>query len=128
MMRWLFYVGFVALLGFDTLGQIAFKLTAMATEPVEPSLAFVGRLLQEPWAWGIAVAYGGAFLTYVMLMRSTAIGPLFAASHLEILTVAAASFYLFGERLAPIQIVGCLTILAGAVVLAHAEGKAGAHG
>ena len=119
--RLLFLSGFVALLAFDTLGQISFKLAAEQTSPVEPTLDFFGRLTEEPWVLAVLVAYGGAFLTYMTLMKKAPIGPLFAASHLEIVSVAVISVYLFGERLSAIQILGSATILVGVLILALAE-------
>jgi len=117
MSRPLFALGFVALLGFDTLGQIAFKLVATHTAPVELTFSFILRMISEPWVIAIGFAYGGAFVTYMGLMRHAAIGSLFAASHLEIVTVALASRVLFHETLTPLQLLGCAAILGGVGML-----------
>jgi MFS family permease len=51
----------------------------------------------------------------------TVIGPAFAASHLEILSVLALSYWLFDERIGMPQIIGCLFIVAGIACLAVSE-------
>jgi drug/metabolite transporter (DMT)-like permease len=113
--------GFLALLAFDTLGQVAFKLAGSHTAPVALDLDFVLRLWREPWLIGIVVAYLGAFLTYMTLMKDAPIGPLFAASHLEIVSVSLISVLAFKESLAPWQMLGCLAIVAGVCLLAVLE-------
>jgi drug/metabolite transporter (DMT)-like permease len=119
MRNWRFALGFIVLLGFDTFGQVGFKMVAERTHPVLPELAFLVRLVQEPWVLAVALAYIGAFIVYMSLMKSAPIGPLFAASHLELVTVAIVGVVVFGESLGPIQIVGCLAILGGIVLLAR---------
>lgn len=118
MKRGAFLAGFLALLAFDTLGQISFKMVADRTAPVVPDSAFVTRLLHEPWVLAIVLAYLGAFAIYMTLVRVAPIGPLFAGSHLEIVTVALAGVFLFGESLGTVQLLGCAAILAGVFLLA----------
>jgi drug/metabolite transporter (DMT)-like permease len=116
-----FASGFLTLLAFDTLGQIAFKLTADHVAPVAFGLDFVARLMREPWALAIVFAYGTAFVTYMTLIRDAPVGPLFAASHLEIVTVALLSVALFGEHLSLAQVIGCIAVVSGVILLAAAE-------
>jgi uncharacterized membrane protein len=63
---------------------------------------------------------------YTALLRTAPVGPLFAAAHLHIVLVAAASVMFFGERLSTIQILGCVTITAGVLFLAATEKSSGA--
>lgn len=121
MKRLYFLIGFIALLAFDTLGQVGFKLTGNNVMPIEPNIDFLHRLIMEPWALAIVVAYGGAFLTYMTLIKEAPVGLLFAASHLEIVTVTAISMVVFGDRLNSVQMVGCVAILAGVLLLAATE-------
>ena len=55
------------------------------------------------------------------LLKRAPIGPAFAASHLEILSVLALSYWLFDERIGMPQIIGCLFIVAGIACLAVSE-------
>jgi drug/metabolite transporter (DMT)-like permease len=116
-----FLFGFLALLAFDTLGQIAFKITGGNVAPIQASFGFAGRLLTEPWTLVIVLAYAGAFVIYMTLIRDAPVGPLFAASHLEIVSVTALSIVLFGERLNFVQFLGCAAILGGVLLLATTE-------
>jgi multidrug transporter EmrE-like cation transporter len=116
---WRFVLGFIVLLAFDTFGQVGFKMVAERTHPVLPEIAYLVRLLHEPWVIAVIVAYIGAFIVYMSLMKSAPIGPLFAASHLELVTVAIVGVVVFGESLGPMQIVGCLAILGGIALLAR---------
>jgi drug/metabolite transporter (DMT)-like permease len=116
-------LGFLMLLMFDTLGQVGFKMVALHTSPVEISLSFALRLVAEPWVAAVIIAYLGAFLTYMSLMRNLAIGPLFAATHLDIVTIAFIGVIFFRETLAPLQLLGCFAILLGLAVLSKSGAR-----
>ena len=55
------------------------------------------------------------------LMKQAPVGPLFAAAHLELVTVTVLSWMWFGERFSLIQIAGCLCIIGGVVMLGVTE-------
>ncbi len=118
-----FLIGFTILLVFDTLGQFGFKLTGNSVMPMEASWEFAHRLVTEPWALAILLAYGGAFVPYMSLIKDAPVGLLFAASPLEIVTVAALSMAVFGDRLTLVQGIGCAAIIVGILLLAKAEEK-----
>lgn len=124
MRRGALVLGLLALVAVDTLGQVAFKLAASSVAPVDFSQAFFGRIVVEPWILAIAAAYLAAFLLYMTLMRKIAIGPLFAAAHLEIVAVAILSVVFFGEHLNLVQLLGCLAIVGGVIMLAVTESEA----
>ena len=122
-MKKLFIIGFLCLMGFDTLAQICFKLTAIHAEPLDFSLAWLGRVFSNPWVYGSLLGYVGAFLTWMTLLKKLSIGTSFAASHLEVISVMAASAWLFAEPITIAKLLGAALILAGIVVLAIAEEK-----
>lgn len=124
MKRGMLVLGLLALVAVDTLGQLAFKLVATSVAPVDFSQAFFARVVVEPWILAIGAAYLSAFFLYMTLMKKIAIGPLFAAAHLEIVAVAILSVALFGERLNLVQILGCLAIVGGVILLAATESEA----
>jgi len=119
-----FYVlGFAALAAIDTTTQVSLKLAAMHT----------GRLWDaafSPWTYVAVAGYLGAFAMWMLLLEHAPVGPAFAASHIDVVTVLAVSVPLFGERLTPLQIVGAACIVAGILVLSRAatagEGSPGA--
>jgi drug/metabolite transporter (DMT)-like permease len=58
------------------------------------------------------------------LLIHAPIGPAFAASHLEVVTVLAISVVYFGERLSIMQVLGGLCIVAGIACLSLSEAEA----
>ena len=120
-MKRFYFIGFLVLMAFDTLAQLSFKQAGNAALPLELSPAWLMRVFGQPWIYGAFVGYIGAFFTWMSLLKRAPIGPAFAASHLEIITVLALSHYLFNEQIGWSQIVGCLFIIAGIVCLAMSE-------
>ena len=124
-MRRFYLVGFLVLMGFDTLAQVSFKLAANHALPMDLSAAWLARVAGEPWIYGAFVGYIGAFFTWMALLRHAPIGPAYAATHLEIVSVMLCSVWLFGEHISALQGVGAVLIVAGIVCLAIAESQRG---
>jgi drug/metabolite transporter (DMT)-like permease len=125
-MRRFYLIGFLILLALDTFTQVGFKIGAIHTAPPSLSFDWVARLLVEKWIYFAILGYLGVFITYLTLLRRAPVGPVHAASHLEVVTTAIASVILLGERLTPVQILGGLVIVIGVTVLAiggYAEAK-----
>lgn len=120
-MRRFYILGFLFLMLFDTLGQISFKLSATAAEPLEANWAWILRIFGNPWVYVAILGYIGAFFTWMTLLRRAPVGPAFAASHLEVVTVMIASVLLFGERISPSHLIGAVLIVCGIICLAFAE-------
>lgn len=120
-MRRFYVIGFLVLMAFDTLAQISFKHAGNSALPVEMSLGWLLRVFSQPWIYGAFVGYIGAFFTWMSLLRRAPIGPAFAASHLEIVSVLVVSHWLFSEQIGWPQIIGCGFIVAGIVCLAVSE-------
>jgi drug/metabolite transporter (DMT)-like permease len=119
-----FYVlGFGALMLFDTWTQVSFKLAAVQTGEFVPTLAWLKAAVLSPWIYGAVAGYLGAFVTWMTLLKHVPVGPAFAASHLEVIAVLIVSVLYFGERLAPLQIVGALCIVLGIVLLSLSESR-----
>jgi drug/metabolite transporter (DMT)-like permease len=117
-MRRFYLIGFLVLLAFDTLAQIGFKLAAVAAAPPELEIAWLGRIATERWIYLAVVGYLGAFVTWMTLLRYAPIGPAFAATHLDIVTVLIVSVMWLGETLSRPQVVGAALILIGITILA----------
>jgi drug/metabolite transporter (DMT)-like permease len=116
-------IGFLLLVAIDTFVQIGFKLAGNNTLPVTLDLPWLERVGQEPWVVGVLLGYGAAFLVYMTLIKHAPIGPAFAASHMEIVTVTLFSVLVFGDTLTLWQAAGCCAIVTGVVVLAATEGR-----
>lgn len=120
-MRRFYLIGFLVLVCFDTLAQICFKLTANHAMPPEANLAWVMRVMNSPWVYGAIACYIGAFVSWMTLLKHAPIGPAFAASHLEVISVMALSVVIFGEHIGAAQWIGSALIIAGIVCLAISE-------
>ncbi len=122
MKRGYFYLfGFLLLMGFDTLSQISFKYAGDHALPVEASMAWLMRVFGHPWVYGAVIGYVGAFFTYMSLLKTAPIGPAFAASHLEVVSVMLLSIWLFDEQLTVARTLGAVLIIGGIVCLGLAE-------
>ena len=116
-----FILGFLALVACDTLGQIGFKLTAVSVGVMQFNLDWLTQLFLTPSFFMIVLAYMGAFVLYMTLMKNVDVGPLFAASHLELVSVSVFAYVWLDERLAPIQLAGCGLVVVGVVILGISE-------
>lgn len=120
-MKRFYVIGFLVLMAFDTLAQLSFKQAGNSALPLEFSVAWLVRVFGQPWIYGAFIGYIGAFFTWMSLLKHAPIGPAFAASHLEIISVLAVSYWLFKEPIGWPQIIGCLFIVAGIMCLAVSE-------
>jgi drug/metabolite transporter (DMT)-like permease len=120
-----YIIGFALLLAFDTLNLVCFKLAGNHALPVEMSTAWLARVFSHPWIYGAVVGYLGAFVSWMSLLKHAPVGPAFAASHLEVVSVMVLSYWVFSEPVTPTQMLGALAIVAGIICLAFAEGDEG---
>lgn len=120
-MRRFYLIGFIVLMGFDTLAQVSFKFAGNHALPVTADLAWLLRVFGQPWIYGALLGYVGAFFTWMSLLRHAPIGPAFAASHLEVASVTLLSVWLFHEPLTLARVLGAVAIVAGILCLGAAE-------
>ncbi len=125
-MRRFYLMGFLLLMAFDTLAQISFKYASVHALPLAFDAAWLLRVFGQPWIYGALVGYLGAFFSWMTLLKHAPIGPAFAASHLELISVLLLSHWLFDEHISAAQILGALCIMAGIACLAW--GRAGPEG
>lgn len=121
-MRRFYLIGFLALVAFDTLAQVSFKLAGDQALPLEFSVSWLARVFGQPWIYGAFLGYVGTFFMWMTLLRHAPIGPAFAASYLEIVAVLIVSAIWFGEAVGWPQILGTVFILGGVSCLAVSEG------
>jgi drug/metabolite transporter (DMT)-like permease len=86
-------------------------------------LEWLVQVFHNYWIFGAIIGYIGAFITWMTLLKHAPVGPAFAASHLEIVTVLAISVIWFDERLSLPQIIGALCIVTGIVCLSKSEAE-----
>lgn len=119
-------LGLLVLMLFDTLAQVSFKFAAVDALPAMANLAWLLRLLTHPWTYGAILGYLGAFFTWLTLLKRAPIGPAFAATHLQVVSVLLVSAWLFNEPLTLAKVAGTSLILAGVICLGVAEARVGA--
>lgn len=124
-MRRFYLTWFLVLLAFDTLTQVGFKLAAINTAPAALDFSWLGRVLVEKWVYAAVFGYLGAFVTYMTILKHAPIGPAFAATHMEIVSVLMVSVLFLGEELSVQQLLGGGFIAAGIGILAF--GKENSH-
>ena len=120
-MRRFYAIGFGLLMTFDTLAQVSFKLAANHALPLAFGAAWMLRVFAAPWIYGAILGYIGAFFSWMTLLKHAPIGPAFAASHLEVISVLAISAFFFNEQLTAMQLLGSVLIVVGIVCLARSE-------
>lgn len=123
MMKRFYILGFLALIIFDTLAQVSFKFASLHAEPLTMDVAWLVRVFGAPWIYGAFVGYIGAFFTWMTLLKYAPVGPAFAASHLELISVTLISVWLFDDTLTWPKIIGGALIIAGILCLARSEDK-----
>ena len=117
--RRFFLFGFGVLLLFDTSAQVCLKLTAEAAAPFAADAAWALRTLHSSWLYAAIASYLGAFLSWMGLLARAPVGPAFAASHLDVVSVLAISALLFHEPIGVPQAVGCACISLGILFLSR---------
>ncbi|MCU1348632.1 MAG: conserved rane protein of unknown function [Acidobacteria bacterium] len=126
MTRTRFYaIGFLILALCDTLTQVCFKLATKQSGEVTWDLRWLLAAAHSPWIYVAIAGYIGAFVTWMTLLEHAPVGPAFAASHLDVVTVLLVSVPLFGERLTAGQLAAATCIVAGIVVLSRGQGREG---
>ncbi|HEY9191836.1 MAG TPA: EamA family transporter [Methyloversatilis sp.] len=119
--RRFYVIGFGALMAFDTLTQVSFKLATTHAGEFAMTLDWLLGIFHNFWIFGAVIGYVGSFITWMTLLKHAPVGPAFAASHLEVVTVLIISVLAFDEKLTLMQIVGGLSIVLGIICLSLSE-------
>jgi drug/metabolite transporter (DMT)-like permease len=73
--------------------------------------------------YGAILGYLGAFVSWMTILKHAPVGPSFAASHLELISVTLFSVWLLGEELNACKLIGGALIILGVLCLAKSEAK-----
>lgn len=118
-----YLIGFTILLMFDTVAQCSFKLAAEHAQPLAMSIEWLVRVFSDHWIYVSIAGYILTFFTWMTLLKKAPVGPAFAASHLEVVTVMIVSIWLFHEPITLFKLIGTILIVSGILFLALAESK-----
>jgi drug/metabolite transporter (DMT)-like permease len=108
----------------DTWTQIAFKLASRQTGEFMMNTRWLSAAAVSPFIYAAIAGYVLAFLAWMTLLEHAPVGPAFAASHLEVVTVLMLSVPLFGEHLSAGKLAGAACIVAGIIMLSFSESRA----
>ena len=121
--RYFYLIGFGALMLFDTLTQVSFKLASSQAGEFIPKIEWLLVVFRNPWIYVAATGYIGSFIAWMTLLKRAPVGPAFAASHLAIVFVLVISVTYFGEHLTVMQVAGALSIILGIMFLSLSEAR-----
>ena len=116
-MRAFYVTGFLILMLCDTLAQCGIKVATLHAGEMSLRWEWAVVMLHQHWLYLAFAGYIGAFFTWMTLLKHAPVGPAFAASHLEMVSVLVVSVAFLGEALSSLQVLGCVAILAGIAVL-----------
>ena len=120
------WLGFLLRAVLDTTAHVLFKIAANHGAPLEATLGWITRVATGAWVYGAVACYVATFFNWMTLLRRVPLGPAFAISHLDVVTVMAASALLLHERVSGLQLAGATLIVAGIACVAFGESTAAA--
>jgi drug/metabolite transporter (DMT)-like permease len=119
--RWGTVAAWVLLLAFETLAQVALKAGGEGLSDMPFGAAWLGAAIGNPWVLLGALGYFGSFLAWMVILDRLPLSLGFPLTAVALLTVAAASFLVFGETLTLWRIAGIGLIVAGVVIMGRGE-------
>lgn len=105
------------LLVFETLCQISLKMAGRATGAFDFSAGAFRLALATPWLWLAIGCYVGAFLAWMTILRRSTLSAAFTTSALVFVAVMCSSWWVFGEHIGWMQLLGSAVIVAGILML-----------
>lgn len=116
--RWCAGLGlWSGLIGFDTFGQLLFKIGSADLAEPEAGWPWLVTALTTPWILGGIGCYLGSFVAWMLILRRTDLSLAFPLSGFGFVTVALASWLILGENIEPLRWLGIGAIIAGVALL-----------
>src|SRR5512139_979825 len=107
-----------AYLALDTGSQLAFKWASNIVGAGALDLRWLLRALTAPSLWVGVACYLGTLIIWMRVLARMDLSRAFPISGLSYVTVPALAIPMFGESLAPLQVVGIAAICVGVALLA----------
>jgi multidrug transporter EmrE-like cation transporter len=111
------WVAWSFLLAFETLCQISLKYAGLANAGFDFSLRAFAAAIATPPLWVAIGCYIGAFIAWMTILRKSTLSAAFATSAIVFVAVMLASWWVFGEHIGPLQLLGSAVIVAGILML-----------
>lgn len=97
--------------GMLILGGINFSLSNI--------LSLIASTLKNPFLLSGLVFYGISFLLWLLVLSKMKLSIAYPITSLNFVLAIIASYFLFGERISPIQFIGIFLIIIGVIALAR---------
>lgn len=111
------WIAWGLLLGFETLCQISLKYAGLANTDFDFSPRAFAHAITTPTLWVAIGCYVGAFLAWMTILRQSTLSAAFATSAIVFVAVMLASWWVFGEHIGAMQLVGSTVIVGGILML-----------
>ena len=105
------------LLGFETLCQISLKYAGLANAGFDFSPHAFAHAIATPTLWVAIGCYVGAFLAWMTILRKSTLSAAIATSAIVFVAVMLASWWVFGEYIGAMQLLGSAVIVGGILML-----------
>jgi drug/metabolite transporter (DMT)-like permease len=111
----------LANVGLDTLGQLAFK--AAASDPrAGDGMARWRYMLARPWIWVGVISYVIEFLVWIAFLSLVELSRGVLLGSISVVVIMLAGRILFREKLTPLRVAGCLLVTIGVAIVGFAGG------
>ncbi len=100
------------------LGQILFKKSSLFIE-AHGDMPLLLRYLHNTWLYAGVFIFGTATLIWIKILSLEKLSMVYPMQSIAYILVAVASFYIFGERLSAINLVGIITIIIGVILISQ---------
>ena len=111
------WIAWGLLLGFETTCQIALKYAGLANVNFDFSPAAFAHAIVTPPLWLAIGCYVGAFAAWMTILRKSTLSAAFAMSAIVFVAVMFASWWVFGEHIGAMQLLGAAVIVTGILML-----------
>ncbi|NTW90025.1 MAG: EamA family transporter [Candidatus Moranbacteria bacterium] len=100
------------------IGQICFKKSSVFIE-AHVELPLLLRYAQNAWFYAGITAFGTATIVWIKVLSMERLSAVYPMQSIAYILVAIASFFLFGERLNAVNIVGIFAIILGVILVSQ---------
>ncbi len=111
------WIAWSLLLCFETLCQISLKYAGLANADFDFSPRAFAHAAVTPPLWVGIGCYVGAFLVWMTILRRSTLSAAFTTSAIVFVAVMLASWWVFGEHIGTMQLLGSAIIVGGILML-----------
>jgi len=111
------WIAWGLLLACETTCQISLKYAGLANAGFDFSSGAFAQAIVTPALWAGIGCYVGAFAAWMTILRKSTLSAAFAMSAIVFVAVMFASWWVFGEHVGAMQLLGAAVIVTGILLL-----------